>query len=55
MLTSTEYETVRQMLEQDPHPSYKTGSDRIYGMKYKEYDVKFTVKDGVVCVKEINK
>ena len=55
MLTSTEYETVRQMLEQDPHPSYKTGSDRIYGMKYKEYDVKFTVKDGFVCVKEINK
>ena len=55
VIPETDLITVRQMLEQDPHPSYKTAPDRVYGMKYKDYDIKFTVSDGAVCVKEIKK
>lgn len=53
MLTKAELRTVKQMLEQDPHPSYKTEPDRLYGMKYKDFNVRFYVKDACVYVKEI--
>ena len=53
VLTDDELETVRQMLQQDPHPAYKTESDRIYGMKYKRFDIMFYISDGTVFVKEI--
>ena len=49
-LSDSEIETVRQMLQQDPHPAYKKDAGRIYGMKYKEYNVKFTVSDGIITV-----
>lgn len=52
-LSDDELETVRQMLEQDPHPAYKTEPDRIYGMKYKNFNITFNIKDGTVFVKEI--
>ena len=52
-LSDNELETVRQMLEQDPHPSYKTEPERIYGMKYKDFEIRFYIKDGTVFVKEI--
>ncbi len=50
MLTQTELETLKQLFMQDPHPSYKKDGGRIYGMKYKEYNVKFTVSDGIITV-----
>lgn len=53
MLTGAELETVKQMLEQDPHPAYKAAPERIYGMKYKSYEIKFVIKDNTVCVKEV--
>ena len=49
-LTKTELETLKQLLMQDPHPAYKKDAGRIYGMKYKEYNVKFTVSDGIITV-----
>ena len=52
-LTGQELEVVTGLLEQDPHPAYKNDPDRIYGMKYKKHDILFSVKDGVICVKEI--
>jgi tRNA-Thr(GGU) m(6)t(6)A37 methyltransferase TsaA len=38
------------VLEQDPRPTYQKDSDRVYGMTFGGYDVKFTVKDGVLTV-----
>ena len=43
------------ILSGDPRPSYKEDGDRIYGMVYGEYEVKFTVSDGVLSVCEIIK
>ena len=43
------------ILSGDPRPSYKEDGDRVYGMIYGDYEVKFTVFDGVLSVCEITK
>lgn len=42
------------ILSGDPRPQYKEDGDRIYGMIYGKYEVKFTVADGVLRVVEIS-
>ena len=39
-----------EVLSLDPRPQYHTDSDRIYGLAFADYDVRFTVKDGAVAV-----
>ena len=46
-------ECVRQILAGDPRPSYQNDPDRIYGMEYAGYEIKFRVKDGMLAVCEI--
>jgi len=41
---------VVELLKQDPRPSYQSDPSRVYGMAYGGYNVKFTVKDGVLTV-----
>ncbi len=41
-------------IEQDPRPSYHD-DDRIYGMKFDCYNVRFTVKDGVATILDYQK
>lgn len=41
-------------IEQDPRPSYQN-DDRIYGMKFDCYNVRFTVKDGVATILDYQK
>ena len=43
------------ILSGDPRPSYKEDGERIYGMIYGDYEVKFTVSDGILSVVEISK
>ena len=33
-----------EVLEQDPRPSYQNAPERIYGMEFGEYEVKFRVE-----------
>lgn len=42
------------ILSQDPRPAYQNEPDRIYGMKFSEYNVKFTVKDKILKIIEIS-
>jgi len=46
-------DVVMQLLSQDPRPSYQSDPERVYGMRYGKWNVKFTVKDGVLSVTEI--
>ncbi len=46
---------VRELLAQDPRPSYQEEPARIYGMAYGGMDIKFTVKEGWVTVTEVDK
>ena len=41
------------VLAQDPRPQYQDDPGRIYGMRFAKFEVKFRVKNGTVCVTEI--
>lgn len=43
------------VLEQDPRPSYQEDPERRYGVEFLDYDVRFTVRDGILTVCEIEK
>lgn len=49
-------EALRQVLENDPRPSYQNDSERIYGLSFAGMNVRFTVENGVLhvidCVKK---
>jgi len=42
------------VLAHDPRPSYQEDPDRVYGMEFAGYEVKFTVRNGVLTVKSIS-
>lgn len=52
-LPKEQRECVREILAEDPRPSYQNDPDRVYGMEYAGYEIKFRVKDGVLTVCEI--
>ena len=42
-----------QCLQDDPRPSYHEDAERIYRMRYAEYDIGLTIRDGVLTVTEV--
>ena len=55
LFSAADLETLRQTLALDPRPSYHDDAQRIYGMPFGDYDVRFLVDANVVkvvdCVK----
>ncbi|MBO4658256.1 MAG: tRNA (N6-threonylcarbamoyladenosine(37)-N6)-methyltransferase TrmO [Prevotella sp.] len=47
--------TLRQLLALDPCPHYHDDPQRVYGMTFYGYDVRFRVADGVLTVMEVVK
>ena len=43
------------VLSHDPRPSYKKDSDRIYGLTFAGFDIRFTVKNKILTVCEVIK
>lgn len=43
------------VLSHDPRPSYQRKPDRIYGLSFAGFDIRFTVKDDTLTVHEVNK
>lgn len=43
------------LLSHDPRPSYQQDAGRIYGLSFSGYNIRFTVNDGVLVVKTIEK
>ena len=43
-------ETLRQILSQDPRPSYQNDPKRVYGMAYAGMEIKFKVDEGQLLV-----
>ena len=41
------------VLSHDPRPSYQKDSDRIYGLTFGGYDVRFTVSEGMLHVQDV--
>lgn len=47
--------SVREILTQDPRPSYQEDGERIYGMTYGGCEIKFQVSDGILTVTNVEK
>lgn len=54
-LSEEQQETLREILAQDPRPSYQEDPERIYGMEYADMEVRFQVTQGTVVVCEIDR
>lgn len=46
-------ESALALLGQDPRPAYQEDPDRVYGVAFAEKDIKFTVCEGVLYVRDI--
>lgn len=46
-------EALKDILSQDPRPSYQNDPDRVYGFEFAEKEIRFKVADGVLTVIEI--
>jgi tRNA (adenine37-N6)-methyltransferase len=46
-------EALLGVLAHDPRPSYQNDPDRIYGLEYAGFDIRFTVQDTVLTVCEV--
>ena len=53
IFSSTQIETLKEILAQDPRPGYQDEPNRRYGMLYGGYDVRFTIEDGILMVCEV--
>lgn len=55
LLGSMRYEALREVLAQDPRPSYKAGEDREYGMSFAGFEVRFRAENNRITVIGIEK
>ena len=54
-MTDEEKSAVIRLIAEDPRPGYIDEPDRIYGMKNKDYNIKFTVENGIASVFDVTK
>ncbi|MDL2294995.1 tRNA (N6-threonylcarbamoyladenosine(37)-N6)-methyltransferase TrmO [Ruminococcaceae bacterium OttesenSCG-928-D13] len=55
LLPKEKHEALRAVLAQDPRPPYQDDPQRVYGMAFAGFEVKFTVADGTLTVRQIEK
>ena len=48
-------DALKEVLAQDPRPSYRADGEHVYGVWFAGYNVRFTVNDGVLTVRGIEK
>lgn len=46
-------EVLKEILRQDPRPSYQEDPERVYGMTYAGMEIRFMVADGILTVCEV--
>lgn len=44
---------LREVLAQDPRPAYHNDPERVYGLAFADHNIRFTVRDGIVQVEEV--
>lgn len=55
MIPANKQTALMDVLSHDPRPSYQHDSDRLYGLSFAGFDIRFTVKDNTLFVKEVTK
>lgn len=53
-LPQSKQEAALGVLSHDPRPSYQRKPDRIYGLSFAGFDIRFTVQDDMLSVCEVN-
>ena len=53
ILPADKQKAVQELLSHDPRPSYQRDPDRIYGLPFAGFDIRFTVVDKTLYVKEV--
>ena len=54
ILPESKREAAIQVLSHDPRPSYQRKPDRIYGLTFAGFDLRFRVQDDILTVVEVN-
>ena len=52
-LPADKHAAVLEVLSHDPRPSYQNDPDRIYGLSFGSFDIRFTVKENTLLVQEV--
>lgn len=55
LFSQSQLQALHKVLELDPRPHYHKSGKKEYGMPYMDYDVHFTVNDGVLTVTDVVK
>ena len=55
MLPADKREAAIGVLSHDPRPTYQRKPDRVYGLTFAGFDIRFKVADDVLTVEEVNK
>lgn len=55
LFSQSQLQALYKVLELDPRPHYHKSGQKEYGMHYMDYDVHFTVNDGVLTVTDVVK
>ena len=55
LLPQDKQEAAKGVLSHDPRPSYQRKPDRIYGLTFAGFDIRFKVNEDVLTVVEVNK
>ena len=53
VLPKDKQEAAVELLSHDPRPSYQTQADRIYGLSFAGFDIRFSVENSTLYVKEV--
>ena len=53
IMPEDKYESLKEILASDPRPGYKEDSDRVYGLSFAGYEIKFKVENGLLNVLSI--
>lgn len=54
-LPSRQHEAVIEVLSQDPRPSYQSDEERVYGLYFSGFNIRFQVRDDVLTVCSVRK
>ncbi len=54
-LPEAKREAAVQVLSHDPRPSYQKDPERVYGLNFAGFDIRFQVKEKILTVLEVNK
>lgn len=55
IIQSDKQQAIISILENDPRPAYQNDKNRVYGLRYGEYEIKFTVETSVLTVSSVAK